>query len=234
MSDMDETVQLFAPGEMVVLFELDCSFVGGPVYHFTSTAYSTEAIVFDGVTYVPIDVEADGFECSGQGSLPTPKIRLSNANQVVNSAVITYSDLIGATFTRIRTFKQFLDDGDTPNPAAVMPLDIYKIERKVNQNKVFIEWELSASIDQAGKKLPGRQVLKDACTHIYRRYVDGDFDYSKATCPYVDTNYFTRIDEDTTNPALDQCGKRLTSCRLRFGEHGKLPTRSFPGIGDQF
>ena len=86
-------------------------------------------------------------------------------------------------------------------------------------------------MDQEGRKLPGRQVLKDACTHIYR-FPDGmgDFDYTNATCPYVGTDYFEATGASTNDPALDKCGKKLSDCRLRFGQHGVLPTRAFPGV----
>ena len=35
----------------------------------------------------------------------------------------------------------------------------------------------------------------------------------------------------TANPLDDVCGKRVTSCKKRFGEYGELPFGSFPGVG---
>ena len=35
----------------------------------------------------------------------------------------------------------------------------------------------------------------------------------------------------TANPLDDVCGKRVSSCKKRFGEYGELPFGSFPGVG---
>lgn len=232
MSDaINEHVQLFDAGELVTLYELDASALGGEVYHFTSMSYGNQPIVFGGVTYTPIDLETEGWEVSGKGTLPQPKIRLSNVNKVLAAAVIEFDDLLGAQLSRIRTFRKFLDDEPQADPGATFPLDIYRVERKAEHNKFFIEWELSAAIDQEGKQLPGRQFLKDSCTHVYRVYADGAFSYLRASCPYSGTTYFNQQGVSVTDPSLDKCGKRLSDCRLRFGQNGILPFRGFPGIG---
>jgi hypothetical protein len=50
-----------------------------------------------------------------------------------------------------------------------------------------------------------------------------DAGYSSSTEPRVNT--------DTFDPLDDVCGKRLNSCKVRFGENAELPYGSFPGIG---
>jgi phage-related protein len=35
----------------------------------------------------------------------------------------------------------------------------------------------------------------------------------------------------TVDPAKDICGKRLTSCKARFGANAELPFGSFPSLG---
>ncbi|MFX4794195.1 phage minor tail protein L, partial [Acinetobacter baumannii] len=47
-------------------------------------------------------------------------------------------------------------------------------------------------------------------------------------CGYTGAAMFTEKDEPTDNPALDRCGGRLRSCRLRFGENKPLPFGGFP------
>ena len=229
-ADLTESKQKFQPGDLVELFELDLTDLGGGFLRFTSSAYTDQSILFDGLLYAPLPVEASGFQWDGTGPLPTPTLRISNVLNVVSSVIQEFSDVVGARFTRIRTFRQFLDLGSDPDPLARFPDDIYVVERKTNQNKVFVEWELSAKMDQEGKILPGRQCLKDSCTHRYRQW-DGisAFDYSKATCPYVGVPSFDRTGSPVADPE-DQCGKKLTDCRLRFGIHGILPTRAFPGM----
>lgn len=40
-----------------------------------------------------------------------------------------------------------------------------------------------------------------------------------------------RVITATGDPLLDVCGKRLSSCKARFGENAELPFGSFPGVG---
>lgn len=109
------------------------------------------------------------------------------------------------------------------------PTEVYTVERKSAHNRTFVEWQLNAALDQEGKMLPGRQVLRDTCMQRYRTWNGTSFDYSKATCPYTGTGYF-KADGTATTAALDSCGKKLSDCRLRFGQNGQLPTRKFPGV----
>jgi len=222
-------VQSSSPGKLVHLFDIDASAIGGEVYRFVKGTDGNEHVVWRGDTYMPLDFEAEGFEQSAQGALPRPKIRVSHLSTALLGAVVSLGDLLGATVTRWRTFSKYLDNGSQPDPNSHFAPDIYKIDRKSAQNKVFIEWELAASIDQEGKKLPGRQVLRDTCTHTYRRWTGTAFDYSAATCPYTDPNYYNPLGEDC-EVSQDDCGKRLSDCKLRFG-HAPLPTRAFPGVG---
>ncbi len=230
MSVITEESQKFSPSNMVVLYELDCTILGGSILRFTGSQESASSIIFNGNEYFPVPVEVSGFEISTTGAPGTPIIKILNIPSL-QAGVISLKDLIGSTLTRIRTFKTFLDDGDTPDPTAYYPLDIYTIDRKSNQNKVFIEWELAAATNQQGRQIPGRQVLKDFCTHIYRTFdsVSGTFNYTKATCPYTGAACFN-LSDNVDTPAADTCGKRLSSCKIRFGETAELPTRAFPGI----
>lgn len=227
---LEMQVQRLEMDALVEMFQLDATGLGGDIYYFTASSNDYDVVVFDGIEYTPVEIEASGFEWSGKGAWPTPHIKINNNNLVMTALVITYQDLLGAYLTRIRTFRQFLDDGDTPDPTQIFPLDIYRVERKVSQNKNFIEWELSAAVDQQGRMIPGRQVLRDACTHIYRSYVNGAFDYTKASCPYTGTALFDVNDNSTLDPRKDICGKRLSSCKARFGQTATLPTRAFPGV----
>lgn len=233
MTDINEALQQFTPGNLVELFQLDATALGGPVYYFTPNTNGVDTVVFDGQIYTPVDMEASGYEYNGQGAIPTPTIKISNTNLAIHAAALTYGDLLGATVTRIRTFKQYLDGETEADPTAVLPLDIHKVERKTNHNRISIEWDLSAAIDQEGVLLPKRQILKDACTHTYRSWdsVDLDFDYTNATCPYTGTNYFDLTGTQVFDPSMDRCSKQLTKgCRARFGLTAELPFRGFPGI----
>ncbi|MCG5242344.1 phage minor tail protein L [Azospirillum doebereinerae] len=221
--------QSLSPSAYVTLFQLDALALGGAVYAFTQSAAEGGPLVFGGVTYTPVDIEAEGFEWTGSGPLPRPKIRITNVNRAFSALVGAYGDLLGAQLTRIRTFRRFLDDQPDADPSAHFPLDIYRFDRKSVQNKVFVEWELAAAIDQQNRMLPGRQLLRDNCDRSYRRWTGSGFDYSQATCPYSGAACFNAFNEPTGNPAEDMCSQFLSGCRKRFGAE-PLPFGGFPGV----
>lgn len=225
-------IQKLDADSIVHMYELDTTSLGGVVYRFTSSAQESGPISFGGQIYSPVPVETQGWEVSSQGTVPRPIIRVANANNIMSQIVNEFGDLVGCPFRRIRTFRMFLDGEPAADPDNHFPIDIYRIEQKSNQNRLFIEWTLAAGFDQQGKQLPGRQIIQRTCTHRYRRWNEAtsDFDYSRATCPYVGMNYFDATGAPTT-PEKDKCSKMLRSgCIKRFGK-GELPTRAFPGVG---
>lgn len=220
--------QEFSPGQLVTLYELDMTSLGGTTVYFVEATLSGAAVVFNGVTYTPIDCQTEGWEYNGQ-ELPRPKFRIANTNQALMAEIYAYDDLLGAVLTRRRTYSKYLDGQSEADPNAQFPLDIYVVERKTMQNKFYIEWELSAYMDFQGTRIPKRRILRDTCTHRYRTY-DGGFVYTNATCPYTGTGYYTRGGVATT-AANDACGKRWTDCKLRYPNlTDELPTRAFPSV----
>jgi lambda family phage minor tail protein L len=228
---LEQHIQAPNLDERIELFDLDATALGADFYRFTPMAFSnpdTSAdVIWNGNTYSSVPMESSGWEVTGRGTVPLPHIKVANVNLAFSALAIAYGDLLGAVLTRRRTFRRYLDGQVDADPTVEFPLEIYKVNQKVNQNKVFIEWELSPSIDQEGRLLPGRPILQGACTHIYRRPDGaGGFIYTKATCPYTGTNYFDG-NGDATTAALDVCSKRIgTGCKKRFTV---LPTRAFPG-----
>lgn len=245
--------QSLTPGREIQLFTLDTSAIQkldgsgyGSTYRFCSSfRESSRTVTFNSLIYTPIAIEATGFETLGKGVLPSPRLKIANTNLEMTTIIQELGDPVGARLTRFLTFDRYLDDGSEPDPEAMFLPQIYLIDRKVKETRMMVEFELSASMDQAGRMLPKRQILRDACTHIYRRWdsVEEEFDYSKVTCPWVgaglggDTEapYFLNDDVETDDPSLDNCGKRLRSCEVRHApDDGSirldLPTRQFPGV----
>jgi lambda family phage minor tail protein L len=214
------------------MFRLDTTSIGGDVKYFCQSAYETTGITFGGVYYTPVDVEFSGFETSGTGGLPTPHMKLSNSNGVFQAMVNTYGDLVGCVLQRVRTFRQFLDGEPQADPSAYYGPETFRIDRKVSENPVFIEWELAASFDQEGKMLPGRTVVRDTCLWRYRYWnsTTHAWDYSKAQCPYTGSNYYDEMGNLKTDPTQDVCGRRLSDCKVRFGANNVLPFGGFPGV----
>lgn len=232
MTTIYSDAQRLAPGAVLSLFTLDTSKVGGGVSYFTQTkkGLTNSPVVFQGNVYTPYDIEFEGLEVSGQGALPTPLVRISNTNLLIQSLINTYGNILGCEIRRIRTFAKFLDGEPAADPDAFFGPDIFLIERRSAENKVFIEWELSTSIDQHGKMLPGRQVIRNTCLWRYRRWTGASFDYSAVKCPYTGTDYFDRNDEPTT-AGNDRCSRTLSGCEARFGAENPLPFGGFPGVG---
>lgn len=231
MTTVIQNLQKPHAGQLITLFELDCTdFAEDTILRFTSSVNGEDPITWNGVEFTPVDIEAEGFEYNSRSAFPTPIIRLSNVTKLASALVITNGDLIGARLTRIRTFREFLDDGDSPDPAQIFMPDVYVVEQKIAHNSSRIEWKLSASIDQQGTMLPNFVMVRDYCARVYRRPDGaGSFKYEKATCPYAGTSYFNANNQSTT-AANDVCAKTLFACELRFGANQNLPFKGFPGL----
>jgi lambda family phage minor tail protein L len=151
------------------------------------------------------------------------------------SAIISLKDLAGAELRRIRTLRQYLDDGESPDPGQRLPDDVYTVNRVVARDIVAVEFELVPILDLEGRQLPTRQCFRTSCGFVYRKYfptgpLTDPFDYTDATCPYAGPLYFDRLGQAVTDPAKDKCGKRKSDCVKRFGEHKNLPFGGFPGM----
>lgn len=232
----NEEIQKPETDETIELFQLDLTALGDQVYYFVNSI-GEEPIKWRGQEYTAVDFEADGFELNGRGESPSPKVTFSVTNQMISGLINDFNDLIGAKVTRTKTFKKFLDGQPSANPNAHFPLDIYRVERKVRENKFSVEFELSSILDQQGRMLPGRTISANYCPWRYRIYNGGntgnnllDFDYelSDNKCPYTGGNYFD-IEDNPTTKDKDRCGKRVSSCKARFGKDAELPYGGFPG-----
>jgi lambda family phage minor tail protein L len=171
-----------------------------------------------------------GFELTSQGSQPRPTLSLSNIGGFAAGLVIAGGDLLGAKLSRIRTFQRFLDGQPEADPNAYFGPQTYIVDRKSAHNKTIIEWELATPLDNKNLKIPGRLALQNCCMQRYRIWNGSMFDYSKATCPYSGTFMWTLQGQSTSDPTKNQCGKRLSDCRNRFGLGATLPYAGFPGM----
>jgi lambda family phage minor tail protein L len=228
------SVQSLAPGDLVTLFRLDLGPIGvAETWCFTPTPGVGGSVTFGGTTYQAADVEAEGFEVTGQGSIPNPTLRVSNATLMLAGIVLAHDDVVGARVTRIRTFAQYLDGAVQADPSAMLPTEVWYVEQKTKANKSVIEWKLAAATDVEGTELPKRVVCRDYCPWAYRRWKTGTaaFDYSDVECPFTGSAMFTALGAATTDPAADVCGRKISDCKLRFGDDGILPFGGFPGVG---
>lgn len=228
-------VQSSCPGTLVVLFDVDLTPLGGEILRYVSGTLpganpgEYQPVRWRGNVYMPAPFEASGYETNGRSALPTPTLRMGSSREL-SSLLRQFGDCVGMQVTRWRTFSKYLDGQPLADPNAHFQPDVFLISRKVSQSKVATEFELAAAMDQQGKKLPARQILRDVCTWRYRSWntETGAFDYAEALCPYTGNAYYN-IAGQPCAAAQDLCGKRLSDCELRFGS-APLPTSAFPGV----
>ena len=226
---IESDVQKLDPGTLIELFELDATAIGGSLLRWHNGINELgNDVVWDGETYSRFPVEISDVAKQSSGTIPRPKLRTGNANGLISALVRENNGLVGAKVTRHRTFYKYLDavnypDGINPSadPNVEFPVDVWTVDRKSAENYTVIEFELSAAFDVSGVKLPRRQCIQNVCPWGYR----------SAECGYTGGAVATKSDAPTTNLALDSCGKRLRSCKLRFGTYGQLPYGGFPGVG---
>ncbi len=246
ISSVFEDLNTFAPDKIIELFEITfstavASVVGASKYYFHGglNAGFTGNVVFNSNTYTAIPIKADGFELTTQGSIPRPKIAIANLNgtittllKLVNTAqhptnpsqtaLFPGNDLGNSEVRRITTLKKYLDGEPNADVNARFPDEIFFIDRKSLETRDVVEFELISKMDQQGKMIPKRQCVANVCQWVYR----------SSECSYTGTSYFNINDQSVASAADDVCGKRLSSCKARFGLT-PLPYGSFPNVGNQ-
>jgi lambda family phage minor tail protein L len=220
MSPNSDLQPLYNSG-IIALYTLDLTAIAGPVFRFCNYNNTSGANVsFGGVSYTAIPIETEGFEINSSGQIPTPILRVSNVFGTITGLIGQYEDVVGAKLIRRRTLIKYLDGQPSANGSAHFPDDIWFVERKMREDKLVVEFQLASSLDLEGVQLPFRLMLQDTCPWTYRG--DG--------CGYGGPPVANQFDQPTGDPNLDDCGKRVSSCRLRFGPFAILPFGGFPGL----
>ena len=212
MSIIFEELLNSSPFAIIELYELEtfAKIHGAANNYYFFAGHNKEdtpaEIVFNNHTYLALPIEADGFEYKGDGGLPRPSVRIANLQGNISAILLGINefnfgnDLIGARFTRVRTLSRFLDGSNwesgtnpygTPNPSETMPSEIYYVDRKVAENRDFVEFELVSSFDMAGVRAPKRQALSNLC----------QWEYKSKECGYTGSDKFNEDDTVITTAA---------------------------------
>lgn len=220
-------IQSLSPSALIELFELDTTAQGGGKFYFhAGTNELGSPVVWQGVSYAPMPIQAEGFDITARGQLPRPKLRVANIDGLISLA-LSDDDIAGAKVIRRRTFAKYLDSvnfaSGNPNadPSVEFPDDVFFIDRKSAENQAFVEFELTSSFDVTGVHLPRRQIIQNSCPWKYRG----------PECGYTGGPIADQLDAPTSSMEQDACGKRLDSCKLRFGAAAVLPYGGFPAAG---
>ena len=217
ISAVYEDLSVLAPNAIIELFQLhlDATLHGSStIYYFHNgvNAAVTGNITWNGQAYVRLSIEATGFDYSSTGSLPRPSLTVSNIGSSITSLLLQVNlitagnDLGGAKVVRIRTLKKYLDGEAGADPHAKFPDEIWYVDRKANENRVGVEFELASKFDLVGVMLPRRQIIANVCQWAYRG----------GECGYNGTDYYDINDNKVTASGSDVCGKRFSSCNVRF------------------
>jgi len=196
-------------------------------FHAGSNADVDGNILWNSNSYSRIPIKAEGFEYTNAGTLPRPTLTVANLNRGITQLLLGVNettvgnDLTGAKVVRIRTLKRFLDGETDADPYATFPVEEWFVDRKASETRDVVSFELASKFDLDNKQLPNRQVVANIC----------QWEYKSTECSYTGTDFFDVNDDTVSASAQDKCGKRLSSCKKRFGDNGELPFGSFPGAG---
>lgn len=171
MSNLDVIRELsrLEADALLQLFVLDATDLGGSVLLFYSGTDTLHApITWQGLDYQPIPCEAKGFAFTGEGAPPRPTIVFGNVGGAFSSLVLQFADLVGAGFVRKRVFAKHLDGMPDADPTKYLPDDRFTIERKVNETKVAVEFELGTNLDIEDTAVPQRVIYSNLCGFQYR------------------------------------------------------------------
>lgn len=113
---LSSELQSLSPSTLLTFYTLDYTNIpGGAVLNFhAGTNEFRQPVVWQGVTYTPMPIEAEGFDASAKGTMPRPKLRVSNINGVLSPSVKSFDDFVGAKVIRRRTFLKYLDTVNFP------------------------------------------------------------------------------------------------------------------------
>tara|TARA_Y100000114_G_C11638376_1_gene267943 strand:- start:126 stop:743 length:618 start_codon:yes stop_codon:yes gene_type:complete len=139
-------------------------------------------IVWQTNTYERFPIEASGYEFAGEGKIPRPTLVMSNLGGItrlgsvlrVTDLLITvnlitaHNDLLDAKVTRRTLTADALDasnfTGNT-NPFGTpssdeFPKEIHFIDRKIQESRDVVSFELVNRLDMQNKRVPARQVTR--------------------------------------------------------------------------
>lgn len=222
-------LQALAPSAKLEFFVVDATALGGGINRFhNGTNALRQAVVWQGLTYQFLPIEASGFDMRGDGPRPRPLLTVGDVYGVVGALVRQYDNLSGAKLIRKRTHARYLDAVNfaggvnaSADPTAQYPDELWKIDRLRGRDGSQVSWELASPIDLEDVVVPARQVRNTICTSEYRG----------PECGYAGGPVAKADDTATSNPLLDRCSLRVSGCKLRFGATAELPIGIFPGAG---
>jgi phage-related protein len=237
-------LQSVAPSAVIELFQLELNAAQHGVnetyyFHAGVNEINSGDIIWNSQAYLAFPIEATEFEYTGTGSLPRPKLRISNIYGTITGLILTLPNgLEGAKVTRIRTLARYLDAANFPDAGILLTEDSDALLLEdgssilleaINPTEdptaefpreiYYIDRKASENRDliefelAAAFDLVGVRAPKRQCVSNVCQWT-----YRGAECGYAGNAYFNFNDVPVAAIGQDVCGKRLRSCELRFSQ----------------
>jgi phage-related protein len=238
-------LQQIAPSAVIELFQLELNAAQHGVnetYYFHAGVNATGNngnIIWNSQEYLAFPTEADGFEYSGNGQLPRPKIRISNVLSTITALLLTLPDgLEGAKFTRIRTLGRYLDSANFPASGDILLTEDSFALLLEDDGSILLE--PTNPTEDPTAEFPREVYYVDRKVVETRDVVEFElasaFDLigvraPKRQCIANICQWVYKSTECSYSGGLPTCLKTLTDCKAHFGAVAELPFGSYPGIG---
>jgi phage-related protein len=237
-------LQSVAPSAVIELFQLELNATQHGVnetyyFHAGVNEINSGDIIWNSQAYLAFPIEATEFEYTGTGSLPRPKLRISNIYGTITGLILSLPNgLEGAKVTRIRTLARYLDAANFPDVGILLTEDSDALLLEdgssilleaINPTEdptaefpreiYYIDRKASENRDliefelAAAFDLVGVRAPKRQCVSNVCQWT-----YRGPECGYSGNAYFNFNDDIVGSIGQDVCGKRLRSCEHRFSQ----------------
>jgi phage-related protein len=238
-------LQSVAPSAVIELFQLELNVPQHGVdeiyyFHAGVSIDASADIIWNGKTYLAFPIEATDFEYTGTGSLPRPKLQISNIFGTITAIMASLpSGLEGAKVTRIRTLARYLDGANFPVSGSILLTEDNDALLLEDGGSILLEpinstEDLTAEFPREiyyidRKAAENRDLIEFELASAFdlvgarapkRQCVSNvcQWEYRKAGCGYAGNAYFSANDQPVAAVGQDICGKRLSSCEARFAQ----------------
>jgi len=247
--------------QIVEDMDVDLSFSSAIFKFHNCLSLFNSTIIWKGESYVAAPIKAEGFDLNAKGTAANPVLSLSVSDDGVlaltqlKETLRKLGDLVGAKVTRRRTLVKYLDNENfysTPvgqsqieydydlsageDWTVQFPDDIFYIQRKSNENKYVIEYELGSLLEVDGVQLPARLVSCQRCMWQYRgagcHYeYRAKYDVNPAVFENCGSNCLPNVAPPVATsldlPITGEVGTEVLTDKQKFDKHAKYSVGDF-------
>lgn len=214
--------QKLRPSDEIELFELSRYNPNSPfdTYYFSNAS----GVVFDDVTYSPLNCQIEGIEHNSEGKAAQPKLTLTDVSfqgkSIISDLILRFNGLENAILKYRTTLRMYLSGQQTSNPLGVTkPKKFYvrQVSRMVPAKE--IEVNLTTALGMVDSVGFGK-LLMPRCRYVFE----------DDQCTYSGTKMYDVYGNPTLDEKKKGCGKSVTNCRQYFGSNAILPFGGEPGV----